>query len=199
MTRPLQLESFDDALDDDARRDISAAELEEARLLAYENGFAAGWEDAINAQEQEIARLRADLGQSLRDMALTYAEARTHVLRSLEPLLTEMVAKVLPHMAEEALGHVVLDALGPEAEKLANAPVRLRAHPDNRRAIEEIAIAQAAFPVTFEAEPSFSRGQVRLISGLAETSIDLDGVIAQIGAAVTSFFHPDNPQEAPHG
>jgi flagellar assembly protein FliH len=199
LTRPLQLDSFDDLQDADTRREMSATELEETRLQAYENGYAAGWEDAINAQEEEIARLRSDLGQNLRDMALTYEDARTHVLQSLQPLLTEMVSKVLPQMAQEALGHIVLESLQPEARTLADAPIRLRAHPDNRAVIEEIVLAQVGFPVAFEAEPSLSRGQVHLIAGPRETRIDLDNVIKRIAGAVRSFFHPEMTEETTHG
>ncbi|MCV2867094.1 flagellar biosynthesis protein [Defluviimonas sp. WL0002] len=198
MTRPLQLDSFDDTHEADAR-DVSVRELEEARLLAYETGFTAGWEDAVNAQESEIARLRADLGKSLREMSLTYADARDHVLRTIEPLLAEMVAKVLPRMAHDALGQVVLDLLRPEADKLLDAPVRLRAHPDNRKMIEEIAVRQAGFPVIFDPEPSLSLGQVHLAVGPSEIGVDLDRVIRQIGEAVTAFFHPGVSQEQSHG
>lgn len=199
MTRLLQLDCFDGIASEDVRHDLSVQELEEARLQAYETGYAAGWEDAVNAQEDEIARLRADLGQNLRDMALSYGEARAHVLRSLEPLLTEMVAKVLPLMAQEALGHVVLEALRPEAERLAETPAQIRAHPENRHAIEQVVLSQVSFPLVFDPEPLLSHGQVQLVVGPMETSIDLAGVIEQIGLAVHSFFHPEQPQEARNG
>ncbi|MCV2863138.1 flagellar biosynthesis protein [Defluviimonas sp. WL0075] len=198
MTRPVSLECFDEAPEGEVRRDVSSVQLEEARLQAYESGFTAGWDDAINAQDEEIARLRADLGQSLRELSLTYAEARGHIQHALEPLLVEMVAKVLPKMAQEALGHLVLEALRPETERLLDVPVRLRAHPENQRTVEEIVIPRADFPLVFEAEPSLSRGQVRLIAGPREVDIDLDRAIAEIGAAVTDFFQADEPQEAAH-
>ncbi|MBC7142573.1 MAG: flagellar biosynthesis protein [Rhodobacteraceae bacterium] len=199
MAKRVQFEVFELTDMTDDRVELGQAELEECRLAAYEQGYTAGWDDAVAAQDGEIARLRADLGRNLEDLSFTYHEAHSHVLRTLEPLLHDMVTKVLPAIARESLGQMVLDHLRPMAKDLADQPVTLVANPANRELLENLVVAEAAFPLTFREEPSLGDGQVYLRLGEAESRIDLDGVISAISAAVSAFFRIEKQEERRHG
>jgi flagellar assembly protein FliH len=199
MSRPLRLEVFEDIDGSGASVTMARAELEENRLAAFERGYTAGWDDAAAAQTEEVARLRADLGRNLQDMAFSYHEARSHVLRALEPLLHDMVTKVLPAIARQALGQMVLEQLRPVAEGLSDAPITVTANPVNRAVIEAIVIGQAAIPMTFCGEESLGKGQAYLRFGVAESRVDLDGVIATIAAAVSAFFQIEKERDIANG
>lgn len=199
MAKRVQFEVFELTDMTDDRVELGQAEFEECRLAAYEQGYTAGWDDAVAAQDGEIARLRADLGRNLEDLSFTYHEAHSHVLRTLEPLLHDMVTKVLPAIARESLGHMVLDHLRPMAKDLADQPVTLVANPANRALLETLVVAEATFPLTFREEPSLGDGQVYLRLGEAESRIDLDGVISAISAAVSAFFRIEKQEERRHG
>ena len=80
----------------------AGAGAEDARLASFEDGYKAGWDDAIAAQDKETARIRADFARSLEDLGFTYTEAHRHVLNAIEPLLRDMVCKVMPRMAHRA-------------------------------------------------------------------------------------------------
>lgn len=199
MMRALQLETFVPADPGLARDSLSAAEADEVRLAAYEQGYSAGWDDAVAAQDTEIARLRTDLGQNLLDLRFTYHEAHSHVLRTLEPLLRDMVAKVLPLLARESLGAIVLDHLRPLAVELSGAPMTIVTHPDNAARIEELIVARAGFPATLRADATFGPGQVQFRIGEAERIVDLDGAVAAIADAVSGFFHIEKQELMAHG
>lgn len=199
MPRPFQPEVFEVPGRTSTGAELVQQDLEEARLQSYEQGYSAGWDDAVAAQDAEIARLRADLGRNLEDLSFTYHEAHSHVLRTLEPLLHDMVTKVLPAINRESLGHVVLDHLRPLARELAGAPIAVVANPVNRPLIERLLTAEADFPLSFADEPSLGEGQVYLKLGEAESRVDLDGVIAAISAAVSAFFRIEKQEERRHG
>lgn len=199
MAKRVQLEVFELTDMTGDRVELGQVELEECRLAAYEQGYTAGWDDAVAAQDGEIARLRADLGRNLQDLSFTYHEAHSHVLRTLEPLLHDMVTKVLPAIARESLGQMVLEHLRPMAKDLADQPVTLVANPANRELLESLVLAEANFPLTFREEPSLGDGQVYLRLGEAESRIDLDGVISAISAAVSAFFRIEKQEERRHG
>lgn len=167
---------------------ISASEMEEARLAAFEKGYKAGWDDAVAAQATEAARQKADMARALQDLAFTYHEAHGHVLRAMEPLLQDMVTKVLPLVARKALGQVALEALRPLAEEMAGAPVTVMVNPANRAVVEALLTEAGSLPLRCVEEPSLGDGQVYLRMGDSETRVDLDGVIAAIGTALTAFF-----------
>jgi hypothetical protein len=167
---------------------LDTLSLEEAKLSAYDSGYAAGWEDAAAAQTTDQTRIGADLARNLQSLGFTYQEARMHVLRALEPLLQEMVGRLLPELARETLAPIVLDVLMPMAERMADAPVTLVLNPRARAAIEALLEQATGMPLTIVEESSLGEGQVYLRMGDAETQIDLDRATAEITAAVRGFF-----------
>jgi flagellar assembly protein FliH len=176
-----------------------AAALEEARLAAYEQGYAAGWDDAAGAAAKDDQKLAADLGRHLQTLGFTYHEARAHVLCALEPLLEAVVARILPAVAREAIGAVVAETLRPLAAQAALVPVRLAVHPAARPGVERALATEAALPLTLVEDAALSPAEARLTLGEAERHIDLDGAVAAIALAVADFFALAQPQEPPHG
>lgn len=167
---------------------VEATAVEEAKVAGFEQGYSAGWDDAAAAQQGDQSRMRADLARNLQSLAFTFQDARTHVLQAIRPLILEMVNRLLPEVAHEALAPTVLTALMPMAEKLADAPVTIVLNPEARLQVED-AVAQATgLPLVIEEEPSLSEGQVYIRFGTAETKVDLDRVTADIAAAVRAFF-----------
>ncbi|MCA0272188.1 MAG: flagellar biosynthesis protein [Proteobacteria bacterium] len=197
--RALRLETFTPEARGLMRDDHSEAEAEEARLVAYEQGHRAGWDDAIAAQSGDLTRLRTDLGQNLQDLSFTYHEAHSHVLRSLEPLLRDMVSVVLPVVARETLAPILLGELKPLAAELAGAPVEIVTHPDNLALVEDLVVARAGFPATLRGEPTLGRGQVHFRTGASERVVDLDGALAAMTEAVSAFFHIAKEESRAHG
>ncbi|WP_372837534.1 flagellar biosynthesis protein [Phaeovulum sp.] len=195
MVQLFRLEAFDTENSGGEAVRMNLADLEEAKLAAFEKGYSAGWEDAVAAQEGEAAKLRADLGRNLQALAFSYHEARSHVLRALRPLLHDMVAKVLPRLARESVGMVALEKLMPMAEKLAETPLTVVVSPESRETVEAVLRPRAGFPLQFAEEPSLSDAQVYLRFDDAETRIDLDHVTAAMSAAVTAFFQLEIQKE----
>lgn len=196
---PLRLEVFETA-SEPARTtivtDLSA--MEEARLAAYEQGFTAGWDDATTAQADNQTRLSAEIARNLQELSFTYQEARTDVLRAIEPLLAQMAERVLPDMARAALAPMIVETLRPMADALADIPVVLVINPVARPAVEALIERAGALPVTIEDEPTLGEGQAHLRFGQNETRIDLDRAVTDIAAAVRGFFDL-NLTETPHG
>jgi flagellar assembly protein FliH len=199
MMRALPLETFTPAETSLTRDCLSEVEAEEVKLAAYEKGYNAGWEDAIAAQDDDLVRLRNELGRNLQDLSFTYHEAHSHVLRTLEPLLNDMVAKVLPAIARDSLSQVVLENIRPLAVDLAAGPMEIAIHPDNLSTVEELVVGKAGFPVTVRAEPSLGLGQAHFQIGASERRVDLDGAIAAISEAVSGFFVVEKKESKAHG
>ena len=168
---------------------LDTSVLEEARLQAYDSGYSAGWEDATAAQSSDQSQIRADLGRNLQGLSFTYQEARSHILHALEPLFENVVEKLLPDLARETLGGIVLDRLMPLADSLADAPVTLVLNPASRAAVEPLIAEATGLPLSIEEEPSLGEGQVYLRFGTNETLIDLDRATLEIAMAVRGFFN----------
>ena len=197
MARLLELETFD--LPDDPLQAtlMGDAQVAEMKLHSYEQGYQAGWDDALGAQNDDITRLRTELGRNLAEMALSYRDARRHILAALEPLLDEMVAKVLPAIAHQAIGPMILEELRPAIEPLAATPVTIRTAPANVGMVEALLSQKTELPVEVVAEPTLGLGQAFLKTGAGEVQIDLDGVVEAIGAAVKAYFQTEHDEVQP--
>ena len=162
--------------------------IEEGKLAAYEQGYKAGWDDAAAAQSEDQNRIRADLARSLQQLSFTYQEARSHILKAIEPLLEEMVNRLLPETARETLAPLVLEQVMPMAEELTDQPVVLVLNPAVRAAVETLIEQATGLPMSIEEEPTLPEGQVYIRLGGTEAKVDLTRVTADIAAAVRGFF-----------
>jgi flagellar biosynthesis/type III secretory pathway protein FliH len=190
MMSRIRLEVFpnDDPVNPDDVVIISKTELEDTRLIAFDKGYAAGWDDAVGAQNDDAARLKSEVARSVLTMAFGFQEARAHLLKSLAPLIAAMVGKLLPDVARASLAPMVLEQLMPMAEVLTDAPVTILLHPRAREAIEALLLNAPGLPVTLVEDRNLGEGQVYLKSPSTETLIDLDRATADITAAIRGFF-----------
>lgn len=187
----LRLEVFDTvpAADGSLQPLVEATAVEEAKVASFEQGYSAGWDDAVAAQQGDQTRIRADLARNLQSLAFTFQDARSHVLQAIRPLILEMVDRLLPEIAREALAPTVLEALTPLADDLADAPLILVLNPAVRGQIEDLVAQATGLPMEIDEEPSLPEGQVYIRFGPTETKVDLSQVTADIAIAVRAFFN----------
>lgn len=165
---------------------------EDERLDAFENGYQAGWDDAVKAKNQEADSIAAEFDQTLRDLSFTYHEAYTGILNGLRPLLTQMVEVVLPQVARQTLGQRVSDLLYELLSEHGRLPVELLVAPDDHAAIEHLAQEQTVLPVTVVKDAHVGPGQIRIRFGeVAERELDLTAVLGGISEALTAFYETD--------
>jgi flagellar biosynthesis/type III secretory pathway protein FliH len=187
----LRLEVFDTTpdLDGSLQPLVEATSVEEAKVASFEQGYSAGWDDAVAAQQGDQSRIRADLARNLQTLSFTFQDARSHVLQSIRPLILEMVNRLLPEVAREALAPTVLDAVMPLADELSDAPLTLVLNPAVRVQVEDLLGQATGLPMVIEEEPTMPDGQVYIRFGGSETKVDLAQVTADIGIAVRAFFN----------
>ena len=162
--------------------------VEEVRLEAYEGGYQAGWDDATEAHGNEKERVLSDLAQRLEDMAFTYQEAHAKIMLALEPMLTQLVTRLLPQMTEKSLQAHLLAQILDLAERSAAQSVELAVSPDTVAPLEALLKDRIDLPFAINAEPSLADGQAYLRVDQSERLIDLDAVTEATTEAFEAFF-----------
>lgn len=183
-----QFEEFNTRIVSDDPTLSSKTSLEEHRLEAFEQGYKAGWDDAAAAQSEDQSRVAADFARNLQELSFTYHEARGHILGSLEPLLKEMVSKVLPRLARETLSQTVVDEILSATEAQTKAGIQIIISPTNRPSLEHLLDAQDSLDVEIVEEPSMADGQAYLRFGDTEKQVDLDSVLSSFSQSVEGYF-----------
>ncbi len=190
MGRSLVLEDFDRVVLPTASEaeggEAKEADLEQARLQAFENGYGAGWEDAARAHREEQDQISAELGRALQEMSFTFHEAQTALLREMESVLVGLVDTVLPAALLPSLAEMVRS----RALELAGAGhtcVEIVVVPENVARVEALAADRPAPPLRVVGEPALGPGQALLRFGRSEEKIDLDAALSDLREAVAGF------------
>ncbi|MEZ5910855.1 MAG: flagellar biosynthesis protein [Paracoccaceae bacterium] len=199
MSRRLSLEVFESDPAEQPTIVMEAAALEEVKLAAYETGYAAGWEDAARSRADDAEKLATELSRSLQAQSFSYNEARVAILRAVEPLLSDLAAKVLPMMARETLSAHVLETVLPLAREAADQPLHVLVHPDAEAAVAGLLNTDQGMAFAIETDTTLAPGQAVVRIGGAETRIDLDAVVAGIQAAIAAFFEGTKTEERHYG
>lgn len=189
MARAFVPENFD--MDESPCQPPTQAEsnaVEAERLSVFERGYKAGWDDSSNALSAERKAISADLAANLGDLSFTYHEARGHVLRQLEDLVTTTFARILPEYARQVLPHVVWAQISKLAAEVTDTPVTLLVAPGAQTLFDEILPKNPGFPVSVVEEPTLTEGQVFIRSQKGELVVDHASALIEIEAAVRQFF-----------
>ncbi|WP_371060910.1 ABC transporter ATP-binding protein [Rhodosalinus sp. 5P4] len=176
---------------------LSDEQLEALRLEAFEEGYKAGWDDAVAARDKEETRLSAELAGALQDLSFTYNEAYAHMVKAIEPLLERMVGSLLPSLMREALGAHVLSELGTLTRELGQAEVEVHVPPGQVDTIGTL-VEGAGFPARVIGDPALGEGQAQLRFGTSERQVDLDDILSEIRRAISAFCH-ETERELRHG
>ena len=202
MPRPVTLETFTGAAQPEPAADpdtvVMADEaFEEARLASYEEGYKAGWDDAAAAAEADGDTLRREAMRNLQALSFTFHEARGHLMEGLGPLFDSICDRLLPQIAQAAIGGHVRDTLLPLAAGAMDRPVTLLLHPAARATVEEALADGSAPPLDIVEDPTLGEAEVHLRGGGEERRIDLDAAVAEIRTTLAAHFAAPPEETAP--
>lgn len=161
--------------------------LEEQRLAAFEQGYAAGWEDAVQAQEQNRGRISTELAKSLEDMSFTYHEAITRMTLSLEPMFNSLMHTVLPETLERGHSTRLAEQLTDMAREQINEPMQIFVPEGQAAEVKEMLPEGMAETVQVIADPQIQPGQARLQVGISRREVDCSGLLTSIRAAFDAY------------
>ncbi|MBS0125744.1 ABC transporter ATP-binding protein [Thetidibacter halocola] len=175
---------------------IDEAEIEAHRLAAFEEGYRAGWDDAVKAQSADQAALSDGLRQALQDMSFTYHEAYGQMMTAITPLLEDLVQVLLPGMARATLGAHVVQTLKDLSHEIGALDVELAVSPDAMEAVAPLLEQDFGFPIRLVADSALSTEQADLRFGQSERQIDLAELLNTVTEAVQGFVHDQRRKTA---
>ncbi|WP_170329685.1 ABC transporter ATP-binding protein [Ruegeria arenilitoris] len=161
--------------------------LEEQRLAAFEQGYSAGWEDAVQAQEQSRRRVSAELAKSLEDMSFTYHEAVTRMTLSLEPMFHSLVQVVLPETLDRGFAARLVEQLADMAREQIGQPMQIFVPAGRTDEVEALLPQDLSSPTRVIEDPSLEPGQARLQVGISQREVDCSGLLASVAGAFDAY------------
>jgi len=188
MPTPIRLETFLKSEEPPAPEEQESAAFEEMKLNAYERGYVAGWEDSERQAEREALERRAAVERQVEGLTFTYHEARGHVLRAMEPVLTAMLETVIPEAARATLIPEVVAQLLPLAQGRSELPVTLRISEGARADFEATLAGLVLPPLEILESAELSPGQAEIAFDHKETRVDLAEAADALRGAISRFY-----------
>lgn len=181
------LEDFTAQSNGDALHVLSDKALEEQRLAAFEDGYGAGWEDAVQAQEDGRGQAAAALTRSLGDLSFTHHEAMTRMTRSLEPMFESLTRVVLPAAVDRGLAARLTEQLCDMAREQIGQPMQLLVPAGQAQSVEMLIPAELSPKPQIKEDPSLLDGQARIQVGIARREVDCSALVASIAQAFDAY------------
>ncbi|MFC3119241.1 ABC transporter ATP-binding protein [Jhaorihella thermophila] len=182
------LEDFVAARSDDVSgRWVTDDEWEERRLSGYEEGYSAGWEDALSAQSKSQALLCEALGQRLCDLSFTYHEALTQMLAALEPVFQAIFETVLPRAWAMGQAARLTELAMTMARERAEGPIVLTVPEGTANTIRPAFEREYGAPFELREDPGLAPDQACIRLGDAEQFVDGEALLRALSDAVDGF------------
>lgn len=161
--------------------------LEEQRLAAFEQGYGAGWDDAMNARDSSRKQVSDELGNSLEDMSFTYHEAMTRMTLSLEPMFQSLIDVVLPQMIDHSMAARLTEQLCEMARAQIEQPIQVMVPEGSAAAVEALIPAELPTAPQVIEDSSLQAGQARLQVGISRREVDCSALLAAVAQAFDAY------------
>jgi hypothetical protein len=183
----IKLEVFAPNSERAAKEDEPDPAVAAAQKEAYERGYMEGSAATAERIEAEQAQLRSQLVEAIRDMEMSYSEARFAVLDSIKPVLDSLIEILAPMLAREGLGPAVVDLATRYIASAPSSELRIAVAAENVEAIEEATRGISTNPIVV-VDHTLSPFTARLFWAEGFDQINLDECIAEIRSAMDSFY-----------
>jgi flagellar assembly protein FliH len=149
----------------------------------FDEGYRAGWDDALAAAARESGEMSEALRERLLQISHTQDAANRAALTSLEPLLHELFDKVLPRAADRSFISVIMEEAQALLGQSASDPFQIAVCPEDAAAVRLQFRSNGFGAVAVVEDATLSASQATLRCRNEERKVDLQGVLAHFDTA----------------
>ncbi|KUP94771.1 ABC transporter ATP-binding protein [Tritonibacter horizontis] len=189
MTIAHLLEDFGMKMPVEPAGTFSEEVIEDAKLVSFEKGYTAGWDDAIDAKDKEVTRVSATLAGSLEDLSFTYHEAQTQLIDSLDPMFKVLTSVILPDTMAATFGHHIIDQLNDMAKGQINEPMEIVVAAGEGNAVRALLGDEPKVEARVREDANLSSGQAQLRVGKSERELNSEALIEAIRDSIDAFSY----------
>lgn len=166
----------------------NAQKAEDAELLdSFEQGYKAGWEDAVRAKSEEKAHVSSELARNLQDLSFTYHEAHTAILAELAPVMEQAVMAAVPEIARASFGTHIATELSRLTSQGDDGAIVISVAADDLNAVSDIIPDQTWPKLEIVSDSALSPGQAHLSFSGKERQIDINEIVETVRQAFSGF------------
>lgn len=175
---------------------LGAEEVEDQKLQAFENGYQAGWDDAIKAQTDTGTQISAGLAASLQDASFEYHEVRSTLNTAVQEIMSGVMKTLLPKLAQASLGAHICEQVMAMTHSGLERTIEIAVAPDAEAVVKSRLSEGIEGPFEIVVDRHLAPTQVLLRLGSDEREINLEHMLNEISTTITNYFETQNPEIA---
>jgi flagellar assembly protein FliH len=170
----------------------------EESLEVFEEGYRSGWDDAVQAKSDSADHISEGLAQNLLDLSFTFHEAQAATMKSVAPLLDQIVKALLPEVLPASLATHILEELQHRIRVDDVGTVLICVSPDNTERVSSLISSTPAMAVTVQGDSGLSDIEAVLRLDREERHLDLADLATGIQDAIDGLIF-DAGKEVAYG
>jgi len=167
---------------------LGIEEVEDQKLQAFENGYQAGWDDAVAAQNETLSHVSSALASNLQTASFEYHELRSTLNATVADIMRQVTDTILPEIAQASLGAHVQDTVASLARQGLEREIEIVVSPESVTAVRGALGDEPDPPFVLITDDLLAPSQVLLRVAHKEIEVDLHRVVTELSVAISSFF-----------
>lgn len=170
---------------------VDLEEIEDGKLDAFENGYQAGWEDAVAAQSETMSHVSSGFANSLQNASFEYHELRATLNSTVETIVNGLTSSILPQIAQESLGAHIREQIISLSRGALDREIEIIVAPENEMAVQNILSDNPPRPFVLVTDELLAPTQALLKLNEKEIEIQMERAMTEVLQAVSAFFSSD--------
>lgn len=167
--------------------EVARETVEDQKLKSFEDGYNAGWQDAVAAQKDANTFISEHLAQALKDIGLTQREAMEDALSATLGAFSDVVRLFLPSLTAEHIHNIVAEIIQEKKLDLGDLSINLATSAEDFETVSHLLGALDA-RIHISSTSRLAAGQMELSTGVQDLEIDLREAVQRVLAEVNSLL-----------
>lgn len=171
----------------DADAEDADAKIEDQKLQVFEEGYSAGWDDAIAAQAKHTNIATEVFVQNLRDLSFTYQEALTQMSQDLARFMDVLCNILMPKTLDTTFVETVRQQLTDVALESAAGQVEIKCSKARLVLLQENLSEDLPMPVIVSEDQQLDTDEVSLSLGPNEQVCDISSILRETVEKIEAY------------
>jgi flagellar assembly protein FliH len=170
---------------------VETRDVDNEKLVSFEEGYQAGWDDATNAQRVSEANLCDALVENLQEISFGFHEAKRELIREIQPLFDQIFDTFLPELIKVSIGPYIVEKIMALTREASDQLLLVEVSVDDYPSLRTFFDAQNLSSFELREQSNLTASQVVLKIGEKEIEINFDQALRDIRTSINDLIEKE--------
>ena len=167
---------------------VDPRDVENEKLVSFEEGYQAGWDDAAEAQQRSETHFSDTLTENLQEISFGFHEAKAALTSEMQTLFEEVLDTLLPEVIKISVGPLIMEKILSITRDKSDQMILTEVSTADFPPLKTFFETQNLSSFELKERADLTLGQVLFRVGGNETEIDFKHTLQEIKSSVSTLF-----------